>query len=96
MYIAQGKTDRHPGDNRKALSLNPFAASFKEISLKSNFLQSFFHDLIHVYSSGLKNLCSRANNSKVNNPIRPKFELVRAFMSVFFTCMFDKDPIKDD
>ena len=42
-----------------------------------------------------KNLRSRANNSKVNNPIRPKFELVRAFMSVLVT-KFDKDPIKGD
>ena len=37
--------------NRKALSLYPFVASFKEISLKSDFVQ-FFHDLIHVYSPG--------------------------------------------
>ena len=45
---------------------------------------------------GIKDRCSRANNSKVNNPIRPKFELVRAFMSVLITCKFDKDPIKGD
>ena len=32
--------------NRKALSLYPFVANFKEISLESD----FFHDLIHVYS----------------------------------------------
>ena len=37
--------------NRKALSLYPFVASFKEISLKSDFIH-FFHDLIHVYSPG--------------------------------------------
>ena len=43
-----------------------------------------------------KNPRSRANNSKVNNPNQPKFELFRAFMSVLVTCMFDKDPIKDD
>ena len=35
--------------NRKALSLYPFVASFKQISLKSDFIH-FFHDLIHVYS----------------------------------------------
>ena len=28
-------------DNRKALSLYPFVASFKEISLKSDFIQIF-------------------------------------------------------
>ena len=39
--------------NRKALSLYPFVTSFKEISLKSDFIQLFFfHDLIHVYSPG--------------------------------------------
>ena len=37
--------------NRKALSLYSFVASFKEISLKSDFIH-FFHDLIHVYSPG--------------------------------------------
>ena len=37
--------------NRKALPLYPFVASFKEISLKSDFIH-FFHDLIHVYSTG--------------------------------------------
>ena len=37
--------------NRKALSLYPFVANFKEISLNSDFIQ-FFHDLICVYSPG--------------------------------------------
>ena len=35
--------------NRKALSLFPFIESFKEISLKSDFIH-FFYDLINVYS----------------------------------------------
>ena len=64
MYIApgQGQTDprgqgqtaprgRNFDVNRKALSLYPFVASFKEISLKSAFIH-FFHVLIHVYSPG--------------------------------------------
>ena len=37
--------------NRKALSLYPFVASLKEISLKFNFIQFFFY-LIQVYSQG--------------------------------------------
>ena len=37
--------------NKKALSLYLFVASFKEISLKSDFIH-FFYDLIHVYSLG--------------------------------------------
>ena len=55
MYIAPGQGQTAPRGqsfnvNRKALSLYPFAASFKEISLKSDFIHFFFHDLIHVYS----------------------------------------------
>ena len=54
MYIAPGQGQTAPRGqnfdvNRKALSLYPFVAGFKEISLKSDFIQ-FFHDLIHVYS----------------------------------------------
>ena len=53
MYIAPGQGQTAPRGqnldvNRKALSLYPFVASFKEISLKSDFI--LFHDLIHVYS----------------------------------------------
>ena len=55
MYIAPGQGQKAPRGqnfdvNRKALSLYPFVASFKEISLKSDFIHFFFHDLIHVYS----------------------------------------------
>ena len=54
MYIAPGQGQTAPRGqnldvNRKALSLYPFVSSFKEISLKSDFIH-FFHDLIHVYS----------------------------------------------
>ena len=54
MSIAPGKTAPRGQNfdvNRKALSLYPFVASFKEISLKSD-LYNFFHDLIHIYSPG--------------------------------------------
>ena len=53
MYIApgQGQTASRGQNfdvNRKALSLFPFGASFKEISLKSDFIH-FFHDLyMHI------------------------------------------------
>ena len=54
MYIAPGHGQTAPRGqnldvNRKVLSLYPFVASFKEISLKSDFMH-FFHDLIHVYT----------------------------------------------
>ena len=54
MYIAPGQGETaHRGQrfdvNRNVFSLNSFVASFKKMSLKSDFIQ-FFHDLIHVYS----------------------------------------------
>ena len=54
MYISpeQGQTTpwgQNFDVNRKALSLRPFVASFKKISLKSDFIY-IFNDLIHVYS----------------------------------------------
>ena len=60
MFIAPGQGQTAPRGqnfdvNRKALSLYPFVASFKEISLKSDFIQFFFHDLIHAYSLILYN-----------------------------------------
>ena len=53
MHIAPGQGQTAPSGqsfdvNRKALSLYPFVASFKKISLKSD-CKHFFHDLIHVY-----------------------------------------------
>ena len=58
MYIALGQGQTAPKEqsfdvNRNVLSLHSFVASFKEISLKSDFIQ-FFHDLIHVYSPGAR------------------------------------------
>ena len=54
MYIARGRQPQEGQNfdvNRKALTLYPFVVSFKEISLKSDFIQ-FFHDFILVYSPG--------------------------------------------
>ena len=60
MYIAsgQGQTALRGQNfdvNRKALSLYPFVASFKEISFKSDFIH-FFHNLMHVCSPGIEGL----------------------------------------
>ena len=57
MYIAPGQGLTTPWGqkfdvNRNILSLRSFVASFKKISLKSDFIQ-FFHDFIHVYSPGV-------------------------------------------
>ena len=57
MYIAPGQGLTTPWGqnfdvNRNILSLWSFVASFKKISLKSDFIQFFFfHDFIHVYST---------------------------------------------
>ena len=56
MYVAPRKGQTAPRGqnfdvNRKALSFYPFVTSFKEISLKSDFIH-LFPDLIHVYSPG--------------------------------------------
>ena len=55
MYIAPGQGLTTPWGwnfdvNRNILSLRSFVASFKKISLKSDFIHCFFHDFIHVYS----------------------------------------------
>ena len=56
VYSPGARTESHRGQNfdvnRKALPLYTFVASFKEISLKSDFIHFFFHYLIHVYSPG--------------------------------------------
>ena len=56
MYTAPGQGLTIPWGqnfdvNRNILSLRSFVASFKKISLKSDFIH-FFHDFLHVYSSG--------------------------------------------
>ena len=56
MYIAPGQGQTAPRGqsfdvNRNVLSIHSFVASFKKMSLKSDFIH-FFHDLIHVYSPG--------------------------------------------
>ena len=57
MYTAPGQGQTAPRGqsfdfNRNVLSLHFFVASFKKMSLKSDFKQ-FFYDLIHVYSPGV-------------------------------------------
>ena len=56
MYIVPGQGlttpwGRNFDANRNILSLRSFVTSFKQISLKSDFIY-FFHDFIHVYSPG--------------------------------------------
>ena len=39
---------------------------------------------------------SRAANSTVGGPIRPKFKLVQAFMHVIITCKYEKEQMKKE
>ena len=55
MYIAPGQGQKAPRGqnfyvNRNVLSFHSFVASFQKMSLKSDFILFFFHDLIHGYS----------------------------------------------
>ena len=68
MYIAPGQEQTAPRGqnfdvNRNVLSLRSFVASFKKISVKSDFIQFFFHDFIHVYSP----------KAEADNPLGMKF-----------------------
>ena len=51
MYIVLGQGQTAPQRINVDVNRKAFVASFKEISLKSDFIQ-FFHDLIHEYSPG--------------------------------------------
>ena len=71
IYIAPGQ--RQPAlrgqsfdVNRNVLSLHSFVASLKKMSLKSDFIQFFFHDLIHVYSPGAGAYSPRGQSFDVN------------------------------
>ena len=48
MYIAPGQGKTNVDVNRKPLSLCPFVASFKTISLKSDFIHDF-SCIFHMY-----------------------------------------------
>ena len=67
MYIVMGKGQTTPMEqnfdfNGNLLSLQSFATSFKNISLKSDFIH-FFHDFMHVYNP----------RAGADNPLGTKF-----------------------
>ena len=93
MYIAPGQGQTAPRGqnldvNRKALSLYPFVASFKEISLKSDFIHFFSSPEPKAHKVSLQDrtragvrVCvrlltiSNMNISKTRGPIATKFYL---------------------
>ena len=74
MYIAQGRGRQPLGTNvdvnRKPLSLCPFVASFKTISLKYDFKHIL--NFIHVYSPG----------ARAENPLEQTFDVNRKPLSL--------------
>ena len=56
----------------------------------------WIHHFLHYKSMGKTIQHSRANISNVNNLIRPKFKLIRAFMPLLITCKIDKYLIKGE
>ena len=87
--------------NRNLLSLWSFATSFKQISLKSDFIPFFFHDFIHEYSPGAGLTIPCGWNFDVNRNILSLRSLLQVskkyllhvksdfiqFCSWFYTCI---------
>ena len=91
MYIGpgQGQTTlcgQNPDVKRKAMSLCPLVASFKTISLKSDFIHNFscFYTCIYVYSPG----------AGADNPLRSEFLYKnKPFVNLVICCKFP--PLND-
>ena len=85
MYIAWGR-GRCFDVNRNVLSLHSFVTSFKNLSLKSDFIH-FFNDLIHVYSPG----------AEADSPKWTKFYVNRKALSLYpFVASFKEIHLKSD
>ena len=92
MYIASGQGQTAPRGqsfyfNRNVLSLHSFVASFKIMSMKSDFIHFFFfffffHDLIHVYSPGAGVDGSRGQNFDVNRKALQLYPFVASFKEI--------------
>ena len=88
MYIAPGQGQTIPwgqnfDNNRKAFSLCPYAASFKMISSKSDFIH-IFYDFIHVYNP----------RARAENPLGKTFDVNRKPLSLItltICCRFQTD-----
>ena len=82
LYIALGQGQTAPMGqsfdvNRNFLSLHSFVASFKKkMSLKSDFIHFFFHDLMYVYSPGAGQTDPRGQNFDVNRKVLSLYRFV--------------------
>ena len=57
------------------------------VLVASKFVEGLIKNELSLW--GKKSVHKGENNSKVNNPIRPKSKLMQAFMPVLVTCKFD-------
>ena len=69
-------------------------ASMKRIRLRTAEKKWRYH-FSHYKPMGIFFRLSRAANSAVGGPIRPKFELVRALMHAIIVCKYEKDQMKN-
>ena len=86
MYIASGQGQTAPRGqnfdvNRKALSLYPFVASFKEISLKSDFIHFFSRFNTCIYPRGRGHTAPRGQSFDVNRNFLSLWSSVASFKS---------------
>ena len=86
MYIASGQGLTTPWGrnfyaNRNILSLWSCVATFKQISLKSDFIK-FFHDFIHVYSPGAGADRRRGQNFDVNRKALSLYPFIASFKEI--------------
>ena len=84
MYIAPGQGLTTPWGrnfdvNRNILSLRSFVASFKKISLKSDFIQFFFLNLYMYIAPGQGQTASRGQNFDVNRNVLSLHSFVTSF-----------------
>ena len=90
MYIAPGQGQKTPWEqtfdvNRKPLSLRPFVASFKQVSLNSDFIHIFFFMFFHMYiapGQGQTTLCGQ--NPDVNRKALSLCPFVASFAKNVF------------
>ena len=92
MYIALGQGLTIPwwrkfDVNRNILSFRSFVASFKKLSLKSDFIQ-FFSCFIHVYSSGAGADSPQGQNFDVNRNVSSLHSFVASFKKMSFKSDF--------
>ena len=90
MYITPGQGQTAPSGqifyvNRNVLSLHSFVASFKIMSLKSDFIHFFFHDLIHVYmytALGQGQTAPRGKHVDVNRKALSLYPFIASFKEI--------------